>query len=354
MKKSLEELDPNFQLPIVEDGLAWHRLSTPFMEGLGWPEESDSFCRMPHRAENVVRDAVWELSRHSAGIVARFFTDALQISARWTLRNEGLALDHMPASGVSGIDLYARDGENWRWAGVGRAARFPDNETVLAQNIIGGEREYLLYMPLYNGVTNVQIGVPQNANLRLEPRPRKPLCFYGTSIVQGGCASRAGMAYPAILGRRLDFPIINLGFSGNGQAEPEIAALLAELDASVFILDCLPNLDLEQTQKRVHPLIETLRRASGSTPIVLVENITYQFEWMSATAPDSRQKNVALHEIFGQLKGEGMQKIYYLSGADLLGDDGEGTVDGAHPTDAGFMRMADGLEPLLKQILNNE
>ena len=354
MKKSLQELDPNFQVPTVEDGLAWHSLSTPLVDGMGWPLESDAFCRLPRRAEGIVRDPVWELSRHSAGICARFFTDATQISARWTLRNEALAMPHMAATGVSGLDLYARDGAIWRWAGVGVAAQFPDNEAVLLQNISGGEYEFLLYMPLYNGLSNLQIGVPENATFRIEPRSTKPLCFYGTSIGQGGCATRAGMAYPAILGRRLDCPTINLGFSGNGQNEPEIADLLATLEPAVFILDSVPNMSLEQTEKRVRPLVQTLRTARGSTPIVLVESISHQAQWINHSLRDSEAKNAVLRAAYEQLKSEGMEKLYYVQGDDLLGDDGEGTVDGVHPTDVGFRRIADSLEPVLKEILSNE
>src|SRR5690606_38038869 len=106
---------------------------------------------------------------------ARFFSDAPQISARWSVIREPLGMDHMPATGVSGLDLYARDGEKWRWAGVGRATEFPTNEKLIIEKIdnstlSGKEREYLLYLPLYNGASEVEIGVPEGACLRFAPR----------------------------------------------------------------------------------------------------------------------------------------------------------------------------------------
>lgn len=360
MKKSIAELDPNFKPPIVEDGLAWHSLSNLMVEGLAWPEESDAFCRLPDRAKGVVRDPVWELSRHSAGVMARFYTDATSISARWDLRYEALSMEHMPSTGMSGLDLYARDGERWRWVGTGSAISFPRNEKALLQGIdnsgiADGEREYSLYLPLYNGATDVQIGLPEGASLRMEVRDQKPICFYGTSIVHGGCACRTGMAYPAIVGRHLDWTTLNLGFSGNGQAEPEVASLLAELDPAVFVIDCLPNLDAVATSQRVKPFVEIIRAARPNTPIVLVENITYQADWIHvASNRGAPPKNAELQEIYRQLQAEGWQDLYYVGGDELLGDDGEGTVDGTHPTDLGFLRMAETLEPVLRKILTGK
>ena len=352
MSKTIEELDPNFGAPVVEDGLAWHSLHNSFSEGLGWPDESDAFCRWPDRAQGVVRAAVWELSRTSAGVLAHFWSDAEAISARWTLRYENLAMDHMPASGASGLDLYARDGDRWRWCGLGRALEFPKNERLLVQDIVGGEREYLLYLPLYNGVNEVQVGVPEGASLRFEKRPQTPICFYGTSIVHGGCASRPGMAYPAIIGRELNCPTINLGFSGNAKCEKEIAELLIELDPSVFVLDPLPNMSLDLVRERMTDFVQTIRSAKPSTPILLVENVAYQNDWIRR--PEVRvvvEKNLALREAFEELQKKGMQQLHYIEAKDLLGDDCEGTVDGVHPTDVGFRCLARVLLESLKKVL---
>jgi hypothetical protein len=129
------------------------------------------------------------------------------------------------------------------------------------------------------GVESVQIGLPLGAFLAKAP-PRlalfsKPVCIYGTSITQGGCASRPGMAYTAILDRRLDRPVINLGFSGNGPVELEVGRFLAELDPALCVLDCLPNMEAPQVNERAVPFVKLLRQSRPDTPIVLVENIAY-------------------------------------------------------------------------------
>jgi len=180
---------------------------------------------------------------------------------------------------------------------------------------------------------------------------RKPIVLYGTSITQGGCASRPGMAYPAILRRRLDRPVINLGFSGNGRLDAAVGDLLAELDAAVFVLDCVPNMTAELVTERTEPFVRALRAARPATPIVLVDNVAYP---AGAILPASRElvrgKNDALRATFERLTAEGVTGLHHVAGGPLLGTDGEATVDGTHPTDLGFLRMADALEPLLRRL----
>jgi lysophospholipase L1-like esterase len=334
----------------------WHALpASGQVEGQGWAATRHPFTRLPAAAETTVRAPVWALAQDSAGLRFRFVTDADTVRARWTLRRERLALPHMPATGASGLDLYVRDGGQWRWVGAGRPQEAKVSERVLVSGLSPARREYLLYLPLYNGVESIEIGLPPGAILEAAPdryADRKPIVFYGTSITQGGCASRPGMAYPAILGRRLDWPTINLGFSGNGKAEPEIAALLAELDPAVYVLDCLPNLTVEQVGERVEPLIKTLRARHPETPIVLVENLNYP----DAALIDSRRTrvvgaNASLGKLHAALKKAGDKHLHYVSATFLLGGDGEDTVDGTHPTDLGFMRMAKGMEPFLREAL---
>lgn len=335
--------------------LVWHDIRPFGVEGKGWAGTEHFYDRLPARARGVVRPPVWELGQNSAGLCVRFVTGAAEIHARWRLRFETLAMNHMPATGMSGLDLYVRLGGQWRWIGVGRPEKYPVSEFQLVSGVAPGRRQYLLYLPLYNGVDSVEIGLPRRAAVAKAPprrgRSGRPICFYGTSITQGGCASRPGMAYPAILGRRLERPTINLGFSGNGQAEPEVARLLAELDPSVFVLDCLPNLTLAQVLERVGPMVRTIRAARVQTPIVLVENVRYQ---QAPCATEQRRnwtaKNAALRRVYRQLKAGGVKGLHYVPADDLFGHDGEATVDGAHATDLGFIRIANVLEPVLRPL----
>ena len=206
----------------TEKGVAWYDVRSLGVEGQGWSGDdlAAPFDRLPARAEKTVRGAVWGLSRHSAGLAVRFVTDATELHARWKLNSANLAMIHMPATGVSGLDLYVKtESGNWRWLAVGRPAA-QETTAKLVSGIPAGTREYMLYLPLYNGVQTVEVGLPEAAALQLAPTRtsgRKPIVFYGTSITQGGCASRPGMVHTAILGRWLDAPVINLVFSGNGR-----------------------------------------------------------------------------------------------------------------------------------------
>jgi lysophospholipase L1-like esterase len=335
------------------DGLQWVDVRQWPVEGKGWKETERFFDRLPAKAKAAVRPAVWSLSRHSAGMCVRFETDSPLVAARWSLLSPSLAMDHMPATGVSGLDLYARDeAGRWRWLAVGRPTA-PKMEATLAGSLPPGRRAYCLYLPLYNGVEALEVGVAPGAAIApLPPRATKPMVFYGTSIVHGGCASRPGMAHPAILGRRLDRAVVNLGFSGNGTMDIELATLFGELDACVYVIDCLPNMAADQVAQRTEPFVRTLRQARPKTPIVLVEDRTYANAWLVAGSRERHAgSRAALRRAFDGLAAAGVSGLHYLPGDKLLGDDGEATVDSSHPTDLGFVRMADALEPVLRPLV---
>ncbi|MFM9009452.1 MAG: SGNH/GDSL hydrolase family protein [Planctomycetota bacterium] len=354
----IERLDPALAGRDAAGDRLWCDARRLAVEGRGWDDTEQFFDRLPGRAKAAVPDAVWTLARHSAGMIVRFATDADSVAARWTLSSADLAMPHMPATGVSGLDLYVRDGRSWRWIGAGRPSG-RSSETVLAKGIPaadGGQpRDYLLHLPLYNGVESLEIGVPPGATMSSAaasaPAPLRPIVFYGTSITQGGCASRPGMAYPAILRRRLDRPVINLGFSGNGKLDAAVGDLLAALDAAAFVLDCLPNMTAELVTERTEPFVRALRAARPDSPIVVVDNVAYP---AGAILPASRElvrrKNDALRAAFERLTADGVTGLHHVNGALLLGTDGDATVDGTHPTDLGFLRIADALEPLLRRL----
>jgi hypothetical protein len=242
---SPEKLDLKLAKVDEKTKVAYYDARELGLEGQGWKETADPYDRFPAKAQKTVRSQVWGLSKNSAGLAVRFVTDATSIYANWDVRNSNLGMPHMPATGVSGVDLYVKaDDGQWKWLAIGRPSAVKNN-AQLVKGIPEGTREYMLYLPLYNGTTSLEIGVPQGKMLAKAPaRPgnkAKPIVFWGTSITQGGCASRPGMVHTAILGRKLDWSVINLGFSGNGKMEPEVASLLAEIDAAVYVIDCLPN-----------------------------------------------------------------------------------------------------------------
>lgn len=351
-------VDKQTATPDVEQDVLWYDAQSLVVEGQGWIETEKPYDRLPSKAKPAVREEVWNLSRHSAGLCVRFITDAPAIHARWSLTSPQLAMPHMPATGVSGLDLYVNmPDEGWRWLANGRPLQVEVNTAQLIQNLPEGRREYMLYLPLYNGVEQLEIGIPEGHTLTQPPaRPanrRKPLVVYGTSIAQGACASRPGMAYTAIVGRALDRPVINLGFSGNGRLEPEIATLMAELDAAVYVIDCLPNVMAPRVTANTASLVKTLRDARPETPILLVEDRVLMHPFPD---PAVRERYIssraALREQYAQLQEAGVKHLYYLEGDALLADDSEATVDDRHPTDFGMVQYAKAYLAALEPILH--
>ncbi len=334
----------------------------PVIEGQAWPGEVKSFYdRLPARAEKTVRPDVWNLSQNSAGLIIRFRTNAAKISVRYKVIGN-LNMPHMPSTGVSGLDLYAKNSDGtWLWA----AGRYSFGDTVSYQFTVDPKdayhdmgREYRLFLPLYNSVKWMEIGVPEGTQFSALPlRKEKPIVVYGTSIAQGGCASRPGMAWTAIMGRDLDRPVINLAFSGNGRLEKELADLLCEIDPEIYILDCLPNLvpqkswPKEEIIRRIMQTVKQLREKRPHVPILLTDHDGYTDGQINPIRKaDYIYANEAQHDAFAKLKAEGLNEIYLMT-CEEIGLSLDGTVDGTHPSDLGMQQYALAYEKTLRVIL---
>jgi lysophospholipase L1-like esterase len=351
----------------VTDYVWWNpaQSTIPVIEGQGWSgkDVQNPYDRLPAKAEKSVRPVVWNLAHNAAGLMIRFRASTDQVVVRYTVSGKQ-ALPHMPATGVSGVDLYGvnSDGDALWCAGKYTFGdtiqyRFANLEPNDAYHKKG--REYRLYLPLYNSVQWLEIGVPTGVTLTPLPvRNDKPIVIYGTSIAQGACASRPGMAWTAILGRKLDRPVINLGFSGNGRLEKEVVELLPDINAKLYVLDCLPNLVAtvgvkpDEIKARISESVKTLRKQKPNTPILLVEHAGYSEGGLN---PGRRQLytdvNELMQQAFAQLKSEGIQKLYLLpkSAINLSAD---AMVDGTHPTDLGMQEYAAAYERSIRMILN--
>jgi hypothetical protein len=334
--------------------LRWTDAKSLTVEGQGFSDLKAPWDRLPARAESVVRKAVWDLSRQPAGVAVRFVSEATTIWARWKLSNQRFASPTMAAVASSGLDLYARTPDGtWRWVAASAPTEFPVNEKKVIGDIRPGRREYMLYLPLHNPMESLEIGMAEGAKIEAAPaRAKKPLVFYGTSITHGAAASRPGMIHTSILGRRFDWPVINLGFGGNGKLELEVARFLVELDPVAYVIDCLPNLVAAEVAERTVPFVEFMRKARPSTPMLLVEDRTYQDSyWIEAKRKRNDESRAEFRKAYAQLLAKGVKGLAYLGGEGLLGGDGEGTVDSSHPTDLGFVRQANAFEPYLSQWL---
>lgn len=320
-------------------------------------DATKEYSRLPDSLENVVRKDVWELGKDPAGMAVRFRTDASAIGARWkSLRK--FNMNHMTATGVRGLDLYVLDNGRWTTLSSGRPA-FNDHytSTVIMTDMKPQMREYMLYLPLYDGIDSLMIGVDSTAVVLPpainSPRREQPIIMYGTSILQGGCASRPGMCHTSIIERMLDREVINLGFSGNAKLDIEIARLIAGCpDPGVIVIDALPNLKTPELIERLPIFYKTIRDAHPDVPIILVESPIFPLmRFNMETLATITEKNNALKKLYDRFVADGDDKITYFRGEDILGDCVEGTVDNYHFTDMGFTHYADALSPHIKALL---
>lgn len=336
----------------------------PVIEGQAWPKEVKSaYDRLPARAEQTVRKDVWDLSRHSAGLYIKFKSDADEIRVRYGVSSKNnLDAPHMPATGVSGVDLYAID-HNGKWVWAPGEYRFSDTISYDFSNLEvdrqfkGKDYEFRLFLPLYNTVSWMEIGIPEGKTFIPMPLSKeKPIVIYGTSIAQGGCASRPGMAWTAILERQLNYPLINLGFSANGRLEKPLIDMMSEIDAKIYVLDCLPNLvniSKAALENKIRESVKGLQAKRPSTPVLLAEHSLGAGSGIinAKRIEECERASLVLRQTFGELKREGVKNIYLLSN-EALGMDINSTVDGGHPTDLGMQQHAAAYEKIIRDILH--
>ena len=329
--------------------------ATLMLIGDGFENSHVQYGRLPESIS--FRKELIDLGANSAGLAIRFSSNSTAIAARWIVRNN-FAMNHMAATGVKGLDLYVYDdrAERWSYIGTARPSSGKESFSVFANGIGNREdhsdseesREYMVYLPLYDGVElleigvdrEAEIGVPQKAILT-KSKEYKPIIFYGTSITQGGCASRPGMAYPAIVGRELGRETINLGFSGNGRMDLSVAEAINRIDAAALVIDCLPNMTVRMVQDSAYSFIRHVADANSVMVIYMVENPRFpQSKYNNTMKAELDEENSVWREVFEQLRRAGYANVEYISGENLIGEDGESTVDGTHFTDLGFMRYA--------------
>lgn len=328
------------------------------IQNQGWTEEiGKTYVRLPERAKGKVRPAVWNLSRQTAGLALYFYSNTPELKIRYQVDGP-LQMPHMPATGVSGLDLYRIDSDGNQQFCFGEYA-FGDTIRY-TYTLEGNNRyhshgyEYRLYLPLYNSVNHLEIGIPEGKEFRFLPQFReKPVVLYGTSIAQGACASRPGMAWSTLLQRTLDYPLVNLGFSGNGQLEKDVISFLCEIDARLYILDCLPNLTGEMEKEICFRTIEAVKqiRQERTAPILLCEHAGYSNADSNPTMRALyQQANRASRKAFEALKGEGIQDIYYLS-CEEIALPPDGWVDYVHPSDWGAAAQSKAVEKKVRDLL---
>lgn len=318
------------------------------MEGRAYTDVKRFYDRLPASVETnkTINGGVWGQCHHTTGESFRFSTDAPWMRLQWSLIGSGLSMNHMPATGMSGIDVYTWTKEmGWRYCATGRPVRQNDNELTVG---VSKDQPVQINLPLYNGISSFKMGVPKGSKIApLPPRANgvtKPVVFYGTSITHGGCASRPGMSFVNIAARKADVPIVNLGFSGSGRMEFDLAAVIARIDASCYVLDCLWNMSDELVKERFEPFTRELRRLRPDVPIICAEDCGTFRQTLS-------NKGAFVKSVVEKLQAEGWKQISFLPNTEQLLGDSEETVDGCHPNDWGMMRMGEGFARAIKKTL---
>ena len=340
------------------EGMDWYTVDDPgfVLDGLYWRKPGDPFRRIP--LDRSVSDGVDVLAGHTAGVMARFRTDASEIRVHAEFE-ECVRMDHMPCTGIMGFDLYegSHAAKFYR-----KTTRFDSSCKAYTVTIFGPDaekklREFTLHFPLYAHPVAVEIGLSAGARV-LSPSPWKdprPVVVYGTSIQQGGCASRPGMCHTNIMSRMLDRPFINLGFSGSGKGEPAMAEIMSEIaDPAMFVLDYDANAGVEGLRKTLSGFIDILRSKHPETPILLVSHLPYATEFaVPQEFTKWRFDLTSIHmEELRKRREAGDKNIHFLDGMTLYGPEpSECTVDGGHATDLGFFNVAHRMAPVIERLL---
>ena len=318
-------------------------------------ETQTRYERLPAKLETVSRPPVWQLGRNSAGLYIRFKTNSTSIHLKWeSLFNN--SMNNMTDTGTKGLDLYALYDGDWRYVCSARPIG-KENESKVIAHMDPLEREYMLYLSLYDGVSDLEIGVDEGAILEQptvnRPSREKPIVMYGTSILQGGCANRPGMAHTNIISRKLDREVFNLGFSGNALLDMEIAESMASVeDPGLFILDYVPNASAKMIDEKGEKFFRILRDKHPDVPVIFIEDPIFPHSLFDNKIKlEIETKNKAQKALYKRLKKAGEKKIYYISAEGMIGEDGEATVDGIHFTDLGNMRYVDHVLPTIKKAL---
>jgi len=344
---------------VEQKNIAWHSpMEPPFrIAGFAWFAEERRYRRLPTAPKWKLPEAVDILADHTAGGQIQFVTNSS--SLHLSVRLKGKAdMYHMPPTGQCGFDCYIGPPGNKKYCATAQFKPWDQEyESKLFENYSREPRLITLNFPLYQGVEEVKVGLDHDAWVESPPAydSTKKVVLYGTSITQGACASRPGINYSNILSRRINMEFINLGFSGSGKGEPEVARVISEIaDPACLVLDYEANcVSTEQFRKTLPEFIQIFREAHPDVPILVVSRIPYA---MDAHDPESARTAAERKELQRETvearRAAGDNRIHFVDGSSYMTlEPQEISVDGIHPTDLGLMQIADGLTPIIRNLI---
>ena len=353
----IEDLDQNFTTAKIGDAemVFCEPTQAPFaLNGLAWFAQERVFCRLPQASLDSVSAGVRGLSWSTAGAQLRFRSNTTRLDLNVQLLSPS-NMSHMPATGQSGFDLYLGVGKDKYFIKTAVPPVNADHyQLLIFDDPQPEEREFTLNFPLYNGVKKLELGVSPGAQIA-PPTPftiPRPVLFYGSSITQGGCASRPGNCYCQILSRHLDFECLNLGFSGNARGELVMADIISSLDLSAFVMDYDHNApNIEHLQNTHEKFFQHLRSKRPELPVVMVSKPNFDLQ-----REISIRRREIIRQTYQNALAGGDRNVYFVDGETLFGtsDRDACTVDGCHPNDLGFVRMAEAIQPTLAAALKGQ
>lgn len=360
----IEEIDPNFKASVLGDRPVVYLdvLRRPFsVEGLPWRAEGREWplVRLPAglAADEVNEGALWGGQRYTTGAAVRFRTDSGLIAVKARLA-DSCDMNHMPRAGSAGLDLYM--GPSGNCAHCGTAQPSP-GETDLERLLFtrdpadSGMQEWTLDLPLYGGVAAVAVGVAPGAAVEAPaPHANGKILFYGSSITQGGCASRPGNMYPSLLCRALDAEQVNLGFSGCARGEPAVARAIAGLDLDAFVYDYDHNAPSVEHLRETHEaFFRIVRERRPDLPVVMMSLCNFFRHYGPGRTKNNEERREVIRATYENAIASGDRNVYFVDGETLFGerDRDACTVDGCHPNDLGFYRMYETVLPVLRKAL---
>ena len=332
----------------------------------GFDNTESPYHRIPaYLKDSIMKDpkrsALWDRGRNCAGMAIRFSSNSERIGIRYNL-TWNFHMAHMADTGIKGTDLYILNDEGkWEYVNTNRPYKKDSIQTKIYADDLPTKqlREYMIYLPLYDGINWLQIGVDSTAELTMprveNPRKMGKIVIYGTSIQQGGCASRVGMVPSAMIQREYNLECVNLSTSGNARMDFYIAEALADIeDAICYVIDPVPNCTKDRCDTATYDFIKILRTLRPEVPIIMVEGIMYPYtRHNSFHAEYLPQKNECFRRGYEQHLAENPKGLYYMTHEGQVGPEMEGTVDGVHLTDYGFRAYADLLEVKIKEALDD-
>ncbi|NLO39781.1 MAG: hypothetical protein GX115_09970 [Ruminiclostridium sp.] len=321
---------------------------------IGQPRHIGGYHRVDTVRYSDLSPRIKELYSYSTGMAIVFKTNSRRITAQWKTAPVGQGAN-MNSIAQKGLDLYIRRQGVWVWAGFGKPSG-NDHLDILAENMDDSDKECLLYLPLFSELLELKIGVDHQAYVKAADNPfSQQIIVWGSSITNGIAAGRSGMSYPSLMARSSGLHFVNLGISGQSKLQPELARMLADMEADAFVFDAFSNPNPAEIESRFQNFVAIIREKHPHTPLIFLQTIVREggnFDLKREAF--EKDKREAAAKMVGKVRAMGDLNVFFVNPESILGNDHTGTIDGTHPSDLGFFRMAEKWLPEILRIFSNK